>query len=402
MSPNPKEIEALLKELARAEVQLGLKNSLNVFEAAGLERQETKHSRMLGFLLDPSNAHGLRAEVFKKLVLQYFEEIDSTDSVKRIEITRFLLSELGDLSVEFEWKNIDVLVHSERFRLVVAIENKIGAKESSRDGVTQLERYADVISNEARFSGYSRLFLFLTVEGEEPSDDRWVSVTHDDVLGYVQESFDQAMKSGSLTAKAQFFVEQYLEFIRRRVVNNTELEAECRDIYQRHKNLLDLIFEVVGSKGGVSGYAEAFAQETQVRLFPSRSKNFAYLPEALYQALPDDTLEKPWWGQKKPVLFWFYLNDTNESKNTLKLILQVGPMKDKDARSKLVDALSAVFPKDRTRKLTDQYTVIATQKAQIDAGDDESLFQNMKKLHVMFQSKMTELIETVEGYQAQP
>ena len=77
-------------------------------------------------------------------------------------------------------------------------------------------------------------------------------------------------------------------------------------------------------------------------------------------------------------------------------------MTDNDARSKLVNALSAVFPKDRTRKLTDQHTVIATERVQIDAGDDESLFQSMKKLHGMFESKMIELVETVEGYKAQP
>jgi PD-(D/E)XK nuclease superfamily len=125
---------------------------------------------MLAFLLDPSKAHCLNAEVFKGLVLKNFDSIICPPYASPVRPTRLLLDGLGDLYIDCEWKHIDVLAYSESLNLVVAIENKIDAKESNKDGTTQLQRYANILESDTKFSGYSKLFLFLTVDGEEPSD----------------------------------------------------------------------------------------------------------------------------------------------------------------------------------------------------------------------------------------
>jgi hypothetical protein len=389
----PEEIGAFLKDLATAEVKLGMKNSLNVFEAAGLARQETKHSRMLAFLLDPAKGHCLNAEVFKGLVLKNFDSIICPPCASPVRPTRLLLDGLGDLYIDCEWKHIDVLAYSESLNLVVAIENKIDAKESSKDGTTQLQRYANILESDPKFSSYSKLFLFLTVDGEEPSDKRWTTVTHADVLNYVEEPYNAARSTGGLTTEADFFVKNYIDFLRRKIVSNPLLEEECRSIYQRHKELLDMIIEIVGVRGGVSEYADIFAQKTQTMIYANRSGKFAYLPSTLANALPDGTLDKPWWGQQKPFLFWFYIND----KQRLALIFQVGPMKDKKIRKKLVDTLVEAFELDRNRKTTDQYTVILSYATTVDQEND-NLLEHMLELHSKFKEKIPRLEKIVSEF----
>ncbi len=258
---SPERIASLLKDLASAEVRLGFKNSLNVFEAAALGRQEIKHSRMLAFLIDPSKGHCLSGEVLKKMVLRNFGSLHVPLSGGGVKPTRLILDGVGDLHVQCEWKNIDVLAYSESQRLVVAIENKIDAKESSKAGESQLSRYADIIETEPKFAEFSKLFLYLTVEGEEPTDDRWCTVMHEDVLGFVLEAYDDATQTGSMTNEAGFFVKNYIDFLRRNVVTSAELEEECRLIYQHHKELIDKIIEFAGASGGVSDLAEEFAAD---------------------------------------------------------------------------------------------------------------------------------------------
>jgi hypothetical protein len=389
----PEKISTLLKDLSIAEVKLGMKNSLNVFEAAGLARQETKHSRMLAFLLDPSKGHCLDAEVFKGLVLKNFESIITPPSTNPISPTRLILDGLGDLFIDCEWRNIDVLAFSKSLNLVVVIENKIDAKESDKNGVTQLQRYAEIIEKDPIFSCYSKLFLYLTIEGDEPSDKRWTTVTHEDILGFVDEPFQTAIQTGGMTPEANFFVKNYTDFLRRKIVLNPLLEEECRLIYQRHKELLDIIIDIVGSRDGVSEYADLFAEKTDSVVLANRSGKLAYLPNTLMLALPDGTLDKPWWGQQKPLIFWFYINEKR-----LKLILQVGPMKDKDVRKKLVDKIFEGLELERNRRTTDQYTVILSYSQQVDQESD-GLMEKMIELNDKFSIHLPKLIQVINTFE---
>lgn len=387
-------IAAFLKDLSSTEIKHGFKNSLNIFEAAGLARQETKHSRMLAFLLDPTKGHCLDAEVFKGLVLKNYESIISPQGTNVVRATKLILDGLGDLFVECEWKNIDVLAYSESLKLLVAIENKIDARESSRDGTSQLQRYANLLENDPKFAQYSKLFLFLTIDGEDPSDKRWTTITHEDVLTFVEQPFIAAKDTGAVTAEADFFVRNYIDFLRRKIVSNPLLEEDCRLIYQRHKELLDMIIDIVGAKGGVSDFAQAFSEETDTKIFANRSGKFAYLPSSLVNSLPDETLERPWWGQQKPILFWFYINN---EKQKLKLIFQVGPMKDKQIRKKLVDTLVETFQLDRSRKTTDQYTVIVSHTVSVDP-ESENLLEKMVELHERFKPHLPLLSQLISEF----
>ena len=392
----PQRISNLLEDLASAELKLGFKNSLNIFEAAALGRQEVKHSRMLSFLINPTKGHCLRDEVIKKMVLAKHNFLETAFSDFKLKPTRLILDGLADLRVECEWRNVDVIAYSDSQRLVVVIENKIDAKESNKAGESQLSRYADIVEREQKFAGYVKLFMYLTVEGDEPSDSRWCSLMHEEVLGFVQEAFEHTTRSGGMTVEASFFVKNYIDFLRRNVVTNVELEEECKIIYERHKDLIDKIIEVAAASGGVSDFAADFAEKLGCEIYANRSGRFAYLPKELLHVLPDGTLERTWWSQQKPVIFFFYLDD----KKKLKLIFQVGPMRDKVVRGKLINQLFNAFGRDLNRRVTDQYTVVMSEKISIEVEDD--YLSKMEDLHVRFQQKIPLLINVLNEFDFTP
>ncbi|WP_114764618.1 PD-(D/E)XK nuclease family protein [Vibrio rhodolitus] len=102
------------------------------------------HSRFLVDVLNPSGSHN-QGERFL------------TDFLKRqgIEIA-------GDIEVLCEYKNIDILIRSEK--TAVIIENKIYATDQDK----QLQRYYQTMRDE----GYKDIHLFyLTLDGKEPSPE---------------------------------------------------------------------------------------------------------------------------------------------------------------------------------------------------------------------------------------
>jgi hypothetical protein len=212
-------------------------------------------------------------------------------------------------------------------------------------------------------------------------------------LGFVDEPFQTAIQTGGMTPEANFFVKNYTDFLRRKIVLNPLLEEECRLIYQRHKELLDIIIDIVGSRDGVSEYADLFAEKTDSVVLANRSGKLAYLPNTLMLALPDGTLYKPWWGQQKPLIFWFYINEKR-----LKLILQVGPMKDKDVRKKLVDKIFEGLELERNRRTTDQYTVILSYSQQVDQESD-GLMEKMIELNDKFSIHLPKLIQVINTFE---
>lgn len=386
----PEDIASFLKELTATEVKFGMKNSLNIFEAAGLERQETKNSRMLAFLLDPSKAHCLGAEVFKKLVLANYSSISSP----KISPTKLILDSCGDLFIECEWKRIDVLAYSEKMKLVVAIENKIDAKQSEK----QLQRYADILKNDEKFTSYSKLLLYLTVDGEEPDDDRWQSMQHEDVFGYVKEAYDDAKTAGAITLEADFFVKNYIDFLRRNIVSNPLLEDECRLIYQRHKVLLDAIINFVGIRNSVFEPSDKFVEKTGTTILFKNALNLVYLPTAWIDILPENTLagDGRWWGQKRPVLFWFALLGERTENPRLRLHFEVGPMKDQEKRTKLIQELRSKMNVNLDNRITATYTRVRTETIRVDLEENNLEARMIDYLHKNFEPYLEEITKVLE------
>ena len=225
-------LERFVVDNSELEQLEGMLSPFNVFEAIGATRQELRHSDFLSFLLDPTENHGLKdyflKTLFKKVLLRSVgPEIGAID----IDV-----ADLSAAEVERERFQIDVLVHSERAKMVFAIENKIDSGEHDN----QLERYGQSV--ETAFPGYRRVLIYLTPDGEEPSDpNHWIAMSYGTLMEAVQSVL--AGQKRSLAPPVVIALEHYAALIGRHIVTDSEIAKLCQQIYRKHKDALELIFE---------------------------------------------------------------------------------------------------------------------------------------------------------------
>lgn len=204
--------------------------TFNLFDVLKISRTEIRHSNMLGWLLNPNENHGM-GDAFFKAILQRLVENDVDG---RYEVFRILLMDFYSFSVLREWRNIDILLISAEEKTVIAIENKVGAHEHSN----QLNRYREIL--EKNYPEYNRLFVFLTPDGEIPSDvENWDVLTYSDVVE-VLEKVNARIK---VQPDVELMIRNYVDIVRRDIVEDQELIEICNKIYNKHKKALDLIFE---------------------------------------------------------------------------------------------------------------------------------------------------------------
>jgi hypothetical protein len=160
------ELERLVLDNPDLERLEAIVNTFNPFVAMRWTRQEVKHSTFLSWLLNPRETHGLGSyclRMFLKRVARYSLPSSATPSV--IEIDSWILD---SAVVTAEWRGVDILVQDDVNRFVAVFENKIDSGEHSN----QLRRYrADV---EAHFPQHKKLFSYLTIEGDPPTDEGYI------------------------------------------------------------------------------------------------------------------------------------------------------------------------------------------------------------------------------------
>lgn len=202
----------------------------NIFDVLKVSRTEIRHSNVLGWLLDANENHGL-GDAFIKGILQRLVENDSDG---RYDVFRVLLLDMYSFCVFREWKNIDILLVSEEEKTVVAIENKVGSHEHSN----QLNRYREILEND--YANYQRMYVFLTPDGEDPSDvENWDVLTYTDVVEVLETLYERM----DLQADVALMIRNYIATVRRDIVEDQQLIDICNKIYNKHKKALDLIFD---------------------------------------------------------------------------------------------------------------------------------------------------------------
>jgi len=226
-------LEALVVDNPDLAVLEALLDQFNVFEAIGVVRQELRHSDCLAFLLDPRQTHGI-GDAFVRRFLQkaLIAAQPSAVPISRIDLDLWTLDQA---TVVREWHNIDILWTDNEHQLVVLIENKIGSAEHS----DQLGRYLRTIQD--HYAGWKVLPLYLSPEGEAPSDHFYVPVSYGVVCEAVQAVAED--RSSALDPDVYVLMTHYARMLRRHVVSDSETAELCRRIYQRHKRALDLIYE---------------------------------------------------------------------------------------------------------------------------------------------------------------
>lgn len=116
-----------------------------------------------------------------------------------------------------------------------AIENKIGTTEHS----DQLKRYRKTV--ERAFPDYKKILIYLTPDGDKPSDDEYMAVSYQIIRTVVNQIL--YAYEATLGDDLAIFLRHYSEMIGGHIVSDSDVAELCRRIYSKHKRALDLIFE---------------------------------------------------------------------------------------------------------------------------------------------------------------
>jgi PD-(D/E)XK nuclease superfamily len=216
------------EDLERLEAVL---STFNPFVAMRWTRQEIRHSAFLRWLLDPSETHGL-GDYFLGLLLKRVAKRSATGGPSVVDIDSW---DLSRAVVHHEWRGVDVLVQDDANRFVAVIENKTDSTEHS----DQLRRYR--LDVERHFPSHSRLFVYLTPGADTPSDDWYTPVGYAEIVLLLKDMLER--RGEQVAGEVRTFLQQYVEMVGRHIVEDSEIQALCRKIYDRHRKALDMLFE---------------------------------------------------------------------------------------------------------------------------------------------------------------
>ena len=221
-------VELLTKALSsRRQEYEDVTNPTNIFSILHMRRQEDPQSYFLAWLLDPNKPHGFGDRILK-LLIERACDISMIDVKERPKVRNPKVTAQkyipGDGVVDIE------IVDQE---FICAIENKVGAPETTSDGVPQTVRYADYYLRVA--SQDQRLLLlyllppnrFQSPDEKGPADARFWRMSYSDII----EMVDSAIAKADCPSEVQSLVRMFLHNIRSNVCR------EFRD-YARAQALL--------------------------------------------------------------------------------------------------------------------------------------------------------------------
>ena len=209
-------------------------SEFNLFEAIGAVQSELRQSSFLAWLLNPNGSHGLGDLIAKRVLQRVLLHGVAQSSLTPVDLD---LLDLSDMEVRREWANIDILLLSPTNKLVVVIENKIGAPE----GRTQLARYRERVESDFPKAEWRHVLIFLTVEGSTASEEAYVSLSHRQVVELLEATV--LNRKGAIQDEVAVAITHYTQMMRRNHMEDSQLIALARRIYARHKFALDFIFD---------------------------------------------------------------------------------------------------------------------------------------------------------------
>ena len=405
--PSTEELESLFvnnEPMAKIETHLNRFNPIRVMK---MERMEIRHSAILSWLLNPGESHGLDDKFLKAFLGEALRGHSSLGSPTALDIAR---ADLRDATVRLEWQNIDIFIYSEKNAWGFVIENKFDSKQ--HEG--QLAKYLDGVS-----TGLGKLAddlsvrgIFLTLHDEEPEDARYAPINYEAICQFLPRFIGQ--EAHLLTAEVRTFLQHYNEIIAEEVgmsAESNEMEKLARQLYRENKKTLDFIMEHGAGSDFAIAAEDVFGDGRdhldvieidghKFRFCHLDHKMVSFLPESWFLALGKDKYDwkgcEQWWSGY-PLISWLQLwADADGTSGQLGLYGEVGPLKEYDFRSSLINAIQSAgesLPKNRIKfqkaaaEEGKQYSKFLKENfLKIkDVQDAEEIAEGMKKLLQRFQ-----------------
>ena len=200
--------------------------------APGKWAAEEFHSRIISWLLDPSEHHRQAGHFIAVL-------LNSTMAPPRL-----LAADWSAAQVWQEWENVvdeqrgylDILILNQDYHTLIAIENKTFSQEHSN----QLTRYRRALAD--AYPDFVRHHIFLSPAGIPPYLERdrkyWQPVSY----SVIHDAIQQVMETGIADPDVNALLQIYATTIRRNVMPDTSINQQARRIYLDHREALDRIF----------------------------------------------------------------------------------------------------------------------------------------------------------------
>ena len=198
----------------------------NLFEALGITNRELSHSNFLAFLLDPRRNHGLGDAFLTSFLRTVFASTRRgpwSTPVPDVDPRRATFPEV---SVQREYRNIDLLVRDDTRQMAVIIENKIWSGLQDK----QLERYYAIVKNTFQYP-YT-LGVYLTPTGVDPTCRHFVAMSYAEV---------GAILAGVVATTPHIrhtdvgvVIRHYADLLGRHIVNQSDIADLCRSIDREH------------------------------------------------------------------------------------------------------------------------------------------------------------------------
>ena len=280
------EIEKFAEECKEVEEKLGKRFS--IFDILKISRMEIRHSNMLAWLLDSNENHGFGVRVLQEVL-------------EAVNAKKYAPDELRTFSVYREQDNIDILLVSDALNEIIAIENKIGAKEGIRktkktdDVESQLTTYENVLAN--NFARYSKVLLFLTPEGDPPTNGHWTPVSYRTLIAIV-EGLYKKIYSNDRSNKA-VLIQDYINTIKKEVlmeVENDVIEI-CRRVYNENKAAVKAVLKYGATNVGEVVEKKLKSQAANKAIGLTHVGRSRFRLASLDAILKSGKKEKCWWGE---------------------------------------------------------------------------------------------------------
>lgn len=306
----------------------------NLFDVLKISKAEIRHSNMLAWLFDANENHGLGDKFIRNIIQKLVEN----DADKKLDVFQILLLDFYSFIVYREWNNIDLLLVSDDEEVVIAVENKVGSQEHSN----QLNRYRKIL--EKNYPNYNKIHIFLTPAGIPPSDtDNWIILTYTDII----DILCKMKESTELLSDVQLMINNYIDVVRRDIVDDYQLIEICNKIYNKHKKALDLIYENrIDNKDIVKNVVFETLNKLNTCgkiIYPGNSLRFHTSGMSEYLPDLDDTVSS--WSNTHPYLYWIYIRD-----NKINVFFELGGKSVPETTIKLMQPIiNELSPKDNNR-----------------------------------------------------
>lgn len=362
----------------------------NIFELVGLSSSEIRHSNFLKNLLDPSSALGI-GDRFIRFFLRHVLTSNQDYGFYSIGLLELELADFTNCTVYREYKNIDLLIEikigSKKF--CICIENKIFAGESEH----QLKKYRRTVEQD--FREHKKLFIFLTPNGDSAENDNdWCSVSYDVVVSSVKH----VLATAELSTDQELLLKHYKSLLEKHVTNNQDLVTLANQLYKRHRDAFDFIFE----------HKEDRISEINRRLqdwvisgdhglnisLTSCSKTYVRFTTANMRLVSDFYPGNGWpnpSGKNGPNTQDSLLAEIQLTKSRISICFVIGPTVRIEDRAAIVKYL---IPNPEEKRITKSYTALASEKLlsskALENNDDlKLLFDDLTKRIIAWVQKET-------------